>query len=247
MNRKYIIIPEFRPLWALKKVWGPAKGPLSKPTLVPIDIIGQLLQQTGSDKVTVYEVIPEGKTFSEPVQLTLENYMKPYEEIIGKPVKEEKDGFIEPTFEQQVVEPEVTIVEPEIVVPVQHGDTGFTTQEAAEEAIEEMVENAVQVPDAPAVEEEAPVVETTEDTVDEKPKYETEEQPEVFEDAGVTESPEAEVEEEEAVEEMTAEVIDAHVQPAEEIKEEEIDWSKMTKAERRALRRQLEAQKQNDQ
>lgn len=244
MNRKYIIIPEFRPLWALKKVWGPAKGPLSKPTLVPIDIIGQLLQQTGSDKVTVYEVIPEGKTFSEPVQLTLENYMKPYEEIIGKPVEEKKDGFIEPTFEQQVVEPEVTIVEPEIVVPVQHGDTGFTTQEAAEEAVEEMVENAVQVPDAPAVEEEAPVVETTEDTVEE-PEYETEEQSE-YEDAGVTESPEVE-EVEEAVEEMTAEVIDAPIQLAEEIKEEEIDWSKMTKAERRALRRQLEAQKQNEQ
>ena len=80
---KYILIPEYAPLYAMHSCFGPEHGPLSQPTRTPIDVIGGLLQQTGREKVTVYEVIPtdKPKVFSDPVKLTLENYRLPYAEV----------------------------------------------------------------------------------------------------------------------------------------------------------------------
>ena len=53
--RKFILIPEYRPLYAMAKCFGPTHGPLSKPCPTPVDIIGQLLLQKGNDSITIYE------------------------------------------------------------------------------------------------------------------------------------------------------------------------------------------------
>lgn len=90
--KKYILIPEAYPLHALARVFGPRTGPLSTPTPVPVPVIGELLRQTGKEKVTISEVVPRkvekitGKIlkFSEPVRLNLNNYTLPYDEIVGK-------------------------------------------------------------------------------------------------------------------------------------------------------------------
>lgn len=83
MESKYIIIPEYAPLYAMSKCFGPLRAPLTKPTLTPIDIIGLLLNQSGSDKVTIYEVKKlDNDTFSEPVKLNKANYAAPYDSII---------------------------------------------------------------------------------------------------------------------------------------------------------------------
>lgn len=82
--RKYIIVPEYKPLYAMAECWGPTHGPLTEPCLVPIDIIGKLLLQTGKDAVNIYEVKKDPKGNMLPwVKLTLDNYRKPYEEIAG--------------------------------------------------------------------------------------------------------------------------------------------------------------------
>lgn len=80
--RKYILIPEYKPLYAMRKCFGPTHGPLAKPCPTPIDIIGELLKQ--KETVTIHEVkkIEEG-VFSDPIQLTLDNYMKSYDEIVA--------------------------------------------------------------------------------------------------------------------------------------------------------------------
>ena len=86
---KYILIPEFAPLHAMKRCFGRDHGPLKQPAKVPIDIIGMLLMQTGKEKITIYEVKelpsknPRKKEFSAPVLLTKENYRLPYDEIVG--------------------------------------------------------------------------------------------------------------------------------------------------------------------
>ena len=67
--RKYILIPNYAPLYAMQKCYGPTQAPLTKPTLTPVDIIGQLMNQTGRERVTIYEVVKTPTGFSTPVQL----------------------------------------------------------------------------------------------------------------------------------------------------------------------------------
>lgn len=112
--KKFILIPESYPLHALERVYGPKTGPLSKPTPVLLTVIGELLRQTGKEKVTIYEVVPtqrEKRTdrilkFSDPVRLTPENYTLPYEEIV-KGGTEENPAVItmSPTQPKVVIEP----------------------------------------------------------------------------------------------------------------------------------------------
>ena len=82
VTRKYIITPTYAPLYAARKCWGPEHGPLNQPTLFPVDIIGELLKQTGSEKVELYEVKKDGTRFTKPVRLTLKNYKLSYDEIV---------------------------------------------------------------------------------------------------------------------------------------------------------------------
>lgn len=101
--RKYILIPEYRPLWAMKECFGPTHGPLSEPCPTPLDIIGKLLRQSGDDKVTIMEVVKEGTGFSTPVQLTLDNYTLPYKEIAaGNSVKKSEVIIVKPDEPKEV-------------------------------------------------------------------------------------------------------------------------------------------------
>lgn len=95
--RKYIVIPEFRPLYAMQECYGPTYGPLKQPCLTPLAVIRKLLLQTGNEALTVMEVTKDEKTgkYSEPVRLTLDNYMLPYDEI--------KNGKKVPTSEARVI------------------------------------------------------------------------------------------------------------------------------------------------
>lgn len=95
--RKYIVIPEYRPLYAMQECYGPTYGPLKQPCLTPLAVIRKLLLQTGNEALTVMEVTKDEKTgkYSEPVRLTLDNYMLPYDEI--------KNGKKVPTSEARVI------------------------------------------------------------------------------------------------------------------------------------------------
>src|SRR5699024_5449157 len=95
--RKYIVIPEYRPLYAMQECYGPTHGPLKQPCLTPLAVIRKLLLQTGNESLTVMEVIKDEKTgkYSKPVRLTLDNYMLPYDEI--------KNGKKVPTSEARVI------------------------------------------------------------------------------------------------------------------------------------------------
>lgn len=152
---KYIIIPEWAPLWAFKEVFGPEWGPLEKPTPCPEPVIGKLLKQTGKEKVTIFETKFDAnhKTLP-PVQLNLDNYMMPYEEIVasmeannGKVPEVKPDGkYIEPA-----IEPEQIAVNPVIV-------------EEVAPAVEDTVDDTPETVDTPTV------------TVNETPSFEVSEE-----------------------------------------------------------------------
>lgn len=150
--RKYILIPEYAPLWAMKKCWGPEHGPLTAPTLTPVDIICELLNQVGQEKVSVYEVVKEGTGFSKPVRLTKVNYKLPYAQIAG--IKEE------PTVQSVSVEP---VKEPEHVEFIPQEDPNPPVVEPdplddlAETAKDTLGEDAVVIDETNAVPAEEPV------------------------------------------------------------------------------------------
>lgn len=81
-TRKYILIPEYRPLWAMRRCFGPTHGPLSEPCPTALDIIGDLLRQTGKEALTIFEVPNPKERKGDPVRLTLDNYTLPYDEIV---------------------------------------------------------------------------------------------------------------------------------------------------------------------
>ena len=115
VTRKYIIIPTYAPLYAARKCWGPEHGPLNQPTLFPVDIIGELLKQTGSDKVEIYEVKKDGIRYTKPVRLTLKNYRLSYDEIVDgvhpiipvAPITPPEPAPVEPTPEEVPEDEEV--------------------------------------------------------------------------------------------------------------------------------------------
>lgn len=106
--KKLIIIPESRPLFAMQRRLMISRGPIMKPTPVPISAIGELLRQSGNDEVTIYEVVQNGTRYSKEVRLTLDNYTLPYDEIVnGKTVSASTEKTPLPV-EPDIVEPEVT-------------------------------------------------------------------------------------------------------------------------------------------
>ena len=40
---KYILIPDYKPLFAMRECFGPTNGPLEKPNYTPVEIIHKLL------------------------------------------------------------------------------------------------------------------------------------------------------------------------------------------------------------
>lgn len=75
--KKYVIIPDFIPLYAMRKVFGPQTGPIRKPIKVDTEIIRELLKQ--KPPVRVFEVkltnVKLG-TYDDKIELTLQNYDK---------------------------------------------------------------------------------------------------------------------------------------------------------------------------
>lgn len=160
---KYILIPEYAPLYAMHSCFGPEHGPLTQPTRTPIDVIGGLLQQTGREKVTVYEVIPtdKPKIFSDPVRLTLENYRLSYEEIAGMDPADEGKTIVmkepipvTPVVTDPVVVPSSPVVEePENSVVETTEDN--TNTEIKEEEVAPIADPVDEIPET-----ETPVVDT---------------------------------------------------------------------------------------
>ena len=148
--RKYIVIPEYRPLYAMQECYGPTHGPLKQPCLTPLAVIRKLLMQTGNESLTVMEVVKDEKTgkYSEPVRLTLDNYMLPYDEI--------KNGKKVPTSEARVILSKDRPIQPKKAKFNPNPDLG-----------KKEVAPVVEAPAAPVVEEAAPThkVVDLEDTV----------------------------------------------------------------------------------
>lgn len=112
--KKYIIVPEFVPLYAMRKVFGPQTGPIRKPIAVDTEIIRQLLQQ--KPPVKMYEVqLTNAKllTYDKKVELTKDNY--------------NKDNFVEESSENtsnEVVEEKVEAELPKLENPINSDSMG---------------------------------------------------------------------------------------------------------------------------
>ena len=160
--QKYIIIPEYRPLFALARNYGASHGPLTKPAHVTLDIISGLLDQTGDNALTVYEVQPKDDgSMSAPVRLTKENYMLPYEEIAGithdTPTIRVEEVKIDPV----VVSPVVTVKpdpnpnessapDPAVLEERDASLANATTEPAVENADDEPEESVPETDETPA-------------------------------------------------------------------------------------------------
>lgn len=157
MNQKYVVIPgRGVDLFALKK-FGIRKGPIKTPLLLPIEVVGELVNQY--NRPEIFEVVvtsikkypTESKAFSDPVLLTPENYTKSYYEITGTEkttiavdvtpavvVKEEvviEEDFLAGTTELQ---PETVVVEETIIEdPVVEDNADPIVEETSEELLEE--------------------------------------------------------------------------------------------------------------
>lgn len=73
--KKYVIIPEFKPLYALARRFGPQTGPIRKPIPVDVDVIKDLLNQKPPVKVLeAHMTNVKLGLYSETVELTMTNY-----------------------------------------------------------------------------------------------------------------------------------------------------------------------------
>lgn len=208
LPKKFIIVPKYAPLYAMTKICAPTKGPIKTPIAVPLDIIRELLSQR-SGTPEIFEVLPvdpgHGK-FSKPVRLTLDNYKKPYKEILAAtdseeaveaPVEKKEEKKVEkavipeqPIVESPVLEPIVEVEETPDPVHIE-ADENLTAEEPAVEAdvseevaeVEASTEEVVEVTD----EFTEPEIETSVMEIDVIPKTEDEESVEAIEEASETE------------------------------------------------------------
>lgn len=92
-DSKWIITKDYLPLYAMRKCFGPDKGPLRKPTIAPIWAIKDILSQKPAPEL--FEVKPENvqlTRFTRPVKLTLENYTRSYDDLLAEVIAEESKG-----------------------------------------------------------------------------------------------------------------------------------------------------------
>lgn len=239
--RKYIIIPEYAPLYAMNKCFGPTKGPLDKPTPCPVEIIGELLKQSGNEKVTIFETkFNENKKTLPPVQLNLDNYKLPYEEIVammeannGEVPEEKSEGLHMEHVESPVTEVYPTIEprevkEDEILESVEPADTSVVSEPIS---TEDLVTNDPETPS----EEVSETIVNEEPTFEEKLRAIPEVEPDEIDKAMIAEAEAAAKEEEET----PVEVLhgDTGASTAESAQEQFNKYAGMTKAERKAARR----------
>lgn len=122
---KYIIVPNYCPLYAMSKCYGPTHGPLTKPCPTPVDIIRELLLQTGVEQVHIYEVgydVAKRATYGEPVRLTMSNYQTPYDQLVRNSASQYAAGEVVTAemTESKPVTP--TVLEAEVDPIITHED-----------------------------------------------------------------------------------------------------------------------------
>lgn len=217
--RKYILIPEYAPLYAMAKCYGPTHGPLSKPTLTPVDIIGHLLNQTGRERVSIYEVIKEQNGFSKPVRLTKANYKMSYQAIAGIHEKEPESG------ETKVSE--TTLPENTATLPTED-PMPFTPKETNETNDLE-TKSDVTLDDAAKVEDEVHIEESVDSDNDSDDEDSSTETAQDSDDTGI--ESDLQSDEDSSSEESVTEENGADINP----------YAGMTKAERKRARREARA------
>lgn len=248
--RKYIMIPEYRPLFAMQECFGPQHGPLREPCPTPIPVIGKLLRQDGENKLTIYEVLKNAdRTFSAPVLLTLDNYTLPYDEILGgkkvdpgpalEPMKNEAKAVapVIGNFASAAPAPEPEPPkepEPEETVPVEDTPVPEEPTEQSDETAEP--QDAV-VPDE-AVKDDG---DATEEGSDESPEPADVPQDEEAEDSAVSATVENETPELPPEPEVT--VTSGSGVEVEEISPKVKPYAQMSKKERKEAQRKAEAAK----
>lgn len=158
---KYIIIPNYCPLYAMAKCFGPTHGPLTKPCPTPVDIIHELLLQTGVEKVLIYEVgydVQKKTTYGEPVQLNMNNYKIPYEQLICNSDSKYDAGevVVEEIVTSTVVTPTVITAETEAVSVdevTEIADTSTDSESETDAVITDTVAEDIDTADAAEVSE----------------------------------------------------------------------------------------------
>lgn len=135
--KKNIIIPEFAPLYAMRKVFGPQTGPIRTPIAVDTAIIEELLDQR--PPVKVFEVkLTNAKTgaYSDKIELTKANFDKNnWEAKTSEPVKEEK---VEPPLAEVLKTSAEDIAE---TTPIE--EPTMVATETISESVENVQEEAV--------------------------------------------------------------------------------------------------------
>lgn len=155
--RKYILIPEYAPLWAMQQCFGPPNGPLKQPTLTPVDIIGHLLKQTGREKITIYEVVKTTTGFSDPILLTLDNYKLSYEEIVAMSSHESIDDIPPVVPDIPAATPELDETDIDIVSDNQEVDDTADVNMVEEDPLDKLAHTAWEAFGEDAVIENEPV------------------------------------------------------------------------------------------
>ena len=193
VDKKFIIIPKYAPLYAMIKCCGPTQAPIKSPIAVPIEIIGELLSQR-SHAPEIFEVLPIDlghRKYTDPVKLTLTNYRKSYQEILAE---SGKSVSVEPPVKDETEKEEILeVTEPAVEEPVKVEETVTENEEVS---VEPVVEPTVEPVTEDEVTENVNLVEEANtDTVDV-----------VNEDETVPEEDAQEVVESEEAEELAEEV-----------------------------------------
>ena len=228
---KYILIPEYRPLYAMRHCFGPTHGPLTKPCPTPVDVIGQLLQQTGKEAVSIYEVkydTVKQTTTGDPIRLTLENYKMPYDQIVNTKA-------VEPESRSVTMVSEVKTVKPTIVLPKEATTISNVTEITEESVI--AVENKEEVPvsDELIVDVKKEEVHTTSTVAETEVSVETEPVNNSYGDSNKEEVAEPTVLEEKVLPNLEGTIVVGESLSVSLPKEE---TPRLTKSQRKELRRQ---------
>lgn len=135
--KKNIIIPEFVPLYAMRKVFGPQTGPIRTPIAVDTAIIEELLDQRPPVKVFEVKLI-NAKTgvYSDKIELTKDNFDKNNWEAKTSELVKEKKAELPVAEVPQMAAEEVTETAP-VEEPIMVAtETIFeTVNESKEEAV----------------------------------------------------------------------------------------------------------------
>lgn len=171
--KKYVIIPDFVPLYAMRKIFGPQTGPIRKPIKVDTEIIRELLKQ--KPPVRVFEVkltnVKLG-TYDDKIELTLQNYdkedlfaSKEPEKTETKPDEESMDKESQaPTDEKKEEEASDIASEPVLAEPIASDSMGVELRVNSDTDAKSDDADIAELVDAVTEEETTVATENTETT-----------------------------------------------------------------------------------